>query len=188
MLDESQRLSWTPEVNPGLVVVRAAEELQAHGDSAGAQEVLERFSPWYDSLDPQHKARPDVRILLGRAHYLAGRLEEARLLFAELRTEDPADPVPIRYLGTIAARTGDARVARTYSRELDGMTGLHLLGHHTLGQAAIAARLGEREQAVALLRRAVTEGVRFGTALHSDPDLAVLEDYAPFREFMRPDG
>lgn len=188
LLDESQRLGWTPEVNPGLVLVRAAEELLEHGDSTGAKEVLARFPTWHDSLDPQQKARPEVRTLLGRAHYLAGRFDEARHLFAELQTAMPAHPVPLRYLGTIAARTGDTEDARTYSRELDRLTGLHLLGHHTLGRAAIAARLGEREQAVALLRRAVTEGVRFGTALHSDPDLAVLEDYAPFREFMRPDG
>jgi DNA-binding SARP family transcriptional activator len=187
LLDESQRLSWTPEVNPGLILVRAAEELQAHGDSDGAQEVVARFPAWYDSLDPQQRARPDVRVLLGRAHYLAGRLDEARQEFAKVRTAMPASPAPLRYLGTIAARTGDTEAARAYSLELDQMTGLHLLGHHTLGRAAIAARLGEREQAVALLRRAVTEGVRFGTVLHSDPDLLVLADYAPFQEFMRPD-
>ena len=188
LLDESQRLGWTPEVNPGLVLVRAAEELQAHGDSAGAQAVLATFPPWFDSLDPQQKARPDVRTLLGRAHYLAGRFDEARQLFAELGTAMPANPVPLRYLGTIAARTGDTEAARAYSRELDQMTGLHLLGHQTLGMAAIAARLGEREHAVDLLRRAVTEGVRFGTVLHSDPDLLVLADYVPFQQFMRPDA
>ena len=188
LLDESQRLSWTPEVNPGLILVRAVEELQAHGDSAGALQILERFPAWYDSLDPQQRTRPDVRVLLGRAHYLAGRLDEARPLFEELRTVMPANPAPLRYLGTIAARTGDPDAARAYSRELDQMTGLHLLGQHTLGMAAVTARLGEREQAVGLLRRAVTEGVRFGTVLHSDPDLLVLADYAPFQEFMRPDA
>ena len=188
LLDESQQLGWTAESNPGLILVRSAEELQAHGYPDEALRVLAHYPTWFDSLDPHQKARPDMRILLGRAHYLAGRLDEARPLFAELRTEDPANPVPIRYLGTIAARTGDARAARTYSRELDALTGLHLLGHHTLGRAAIASRLGEQEAAVALLRRAVTEGVRFGTALHSDPDLLVLADYAPFQEFMRPDS
>jgi DNA-binding SARP family transcriptional activator len=188
LLDESQRLGWTPELNPGLVLVRAAEELQVHGDSAGAQEIIARFPAWFDSLDPQQKARPDVRLLLGRAHYLSGRFDEARPLFEQLRSAMPANPAPLRYLGTIAARTGDTEAARTFSRELDRMTGLHLLGQHTLGRAANAARLGERQQAVALLRRAVTEGVRFGTVLHSDPDLLVLADYAPFQEFMRPDA
>lgn len=188
LLDESQRLGWTPEVNPGLILVGAAEELQSHGFSDGAREVLARFLPWFDSLDPQQKARPDVRILLGRAHYLAGRLDAARQVFSELRTEMPANPVPVRYLGTIAARTGDPEAAQAYSLELDEMTGPHLLGHHTLGRAAIAARLGEQEEAVALLRRAVSEGVRFGAPLHSDPDLALLEDYPPYRDFMRPEA
>ena len=139
VLDESQHLIWTPAVNPGFILVRAAEELGAHGYSDGAQEVVAQFPAWFDSLDPQQKARPDLRVLLGRAHYLAGRFDEARQLFAELRTALPANPVPLRYLGTIAARTGDPEAARTYSRELDQMTRLHLLGHHTLGMAAIAA-------------------------------------------------
>jgi DNA-binding SARP family transcriptional activator len=188
LLDQSQRLNWTPEVNPGLVLVRTAEELQAHGHSDGAQEILARFPAWYESLDPQQKARPDVRVLLGRSHYLAGRLDEARQLFSELRTEIPGNPLPVRYLGTIAARTGDFEAARTWSRELEAMTGIHLLGLHTLGRAAIAARLGEPAQAVSLLRRAVIEGVRFGAVLHSDPDLTTLTDYPPYQELMRPEA
>ena len=68
------------------------------------------------------------------------------------------------------------------------MTGIHLLGLHTLGRAAIAARLGEPEQAVSLLRRAVIEGVRFGAVLHSDPDLTTLTDYPPYQELMRPEA
>jgi hypothetical protein len=188
LLDESQHLSWTPELNPGLILVQAAEELQAHGDSVGAQEVLDRLPAWYDSLDPQQRARPDVRVLLGRAHYLAGRFDLARPLFADLRTALPASPAPLRYLGTIAARTGDPETARANLRQLDAMTGLHLLGQHTLGMAAITARLGEREHAVDLLSRAVAEGVRFGTVLHSDPDLRILADYPPYEEIMRPDA
>ena len=188
LLDESQRLEWAEEVDPGLVLVRAAEELQAHGYPDAAREVLGRFPPWFDSLDPQQKTGPDVRTLLGRSYYLAGRLDEARQVFLELRSENPAHPVPVRYLGAIAARTGDLEAARAYSRELDELSGLHLLGQHTLGRAAIAARLGERDQAVTLLRRAVSEGVRFGAPLHSDPDLVVLEDYPPFQELMRPDA
>jgi predicted Zn-dependent protease len=188
LLDESQRLEWAEEVDPGLVLVRATEELQAHGYPDEAREVLARFPSWFDSLDPQQKTGPDVRTLLGRSYYLAGRLEEARQVFLELRSENPAHPVPVRYLGAIAARTVDPEAARAYSRELDELSGLHLLGQHTLGRAAIAARLGERDQAVTLLRRAVSEGVRFGAPLHSDPDLVVLEDYPPFQEFMRPDA
>lgn len=188
LLDESLGVRASPALDPGLVMVQAAEELHVHGHSDGAEEVLTRFETWYEGLDPERKSAPDARLQLGRADYLAGRLDAAREVFAELRTAAPGNPVPIRYLGTIAARTGDRETALARSRELAELENDYLFGQNTLGRAAIAARLGDREEALALLRRATSEGVRFGTPLHADPDLSVLQDYPPYREFMKPEG
>jgi hypothetical protein len=96
--------------------------------------------------------------------------------------------VPLRYLGTIAARAGDRETALARSQELAELDGDYLFGQQTLGRAAIAARLGVKQEALALLMRSVSEGVMFGTRLHADPDLRVLRDYGPYREFMRPEG
>jgi len=188
LLDESVGVRASPALDPGLVMVQAAEELHVHGHSDGAEEVLTRFETWYQGLDPERKTASDVRFELGRADYLAGRLDAAREVFSELRAAAPGNPVPIRYLGTIAARTGDRETALERSRELAELDGDYLFGRNTLGRAAIAARLGDREEALALLRRATSEGVRFGTGLHADPDLSVLQDYPPYREFMKPEG
>ena len=151
-------------LNPGWIMVQAAEELQFHGFTEAAGDVLSRFDSWYGSLDAQQQIRPD------------------------LQSAAPESPVFLRFLGGIAARTGDPRTALAYSRELTAMNRDYLFGQHTLGRAAIAARLGEKDEAVALLRRAVSEGVRFGTNLHSDPDLLALREYPPFQEFIRPDA
>jgi DNA-binding SARP family transcriptional activator len=188
LLDESLHLRWVPGLNAGLILVQAVEELQVHGFPEEADEVLSRFPRWYDSLDPEHRMRPHVRVQLGRAHYQAGRLDAARAVFSEIRSAAPEDPIPLRYLGTIAARAGDRETALARSRELADLDGDYLFGQQTLGRAAIAARLGENQEALALLRRSVSEGVMFGTRLHADPDLRVLRDYGPYEEFMRPEG
>lgn len=188
LLDESFGVRAEPGLDPGLIMIQAAEELQVHGFSEEAYEVVSRFQAWYEGLDPQRKLQPDVRLKLGRADYLAGRLDEAREVFSELRAAAPGNPVPLRYLGAIAARTGDPETALARSQELAELENEYLFGQNTLGRAAIASRLGDREEALALLRRSTAEGVRFGTDLHADPDLSVLRDYPPYQEFMRPEG
>ena len=61
-------------------------------------------------------------------------------------------------------------------------------GNSTYVRACIAAILGEREEAVSLLRQAHAEGLRFSVNIHIDFDLDSLRGYAPFEEFTRPKG
>ena len=48
--------------------------------------------------------------------------------------------------------------------------------------------LGEREQAVALLREAFSQGLQHGLQLHLTTDFDALRDYPPFQELLRPRG
>ena len=61
-------------------------------------------------------------------------------------------------------------------------------GGPTRRRARIAAVLGDRQEAVALLRRAYREGARYGLSFLFDPEYDSLRDYEPFLEFMRPKG
>ncbi len=63
----------------------------------------------------------------------------------------------------------------------------YLFGWHTFWRARIAALLGEKEQAVRLLREAHNQGVQF-IRFHNDMDLEPLHDYPPFKEFKKPKG
>jgi hypothetical protein len=57
------------------------------------------------------------------------------------------------------------------------------------GRAAIAASLGERDAAVALLRAALARGASMlGAWLHRDPELAPLFGRRDFEELTRPQG
>jgi hypothetical protein len=50
--------------------------------------------------------------------------------------------------------------------------------------------LGDREEAMTLLRQAIDEGLYlgFGLAPHADIDLEPLREYPPFQALMRPKG
>jgi hypothetical protein len=57
-------------------------------------------------------------------------------------------------------------------------------------RARIAALLGDREQAVALLRGAFAHGATFDLrlSLHRDPAFASLRGYVPFEMLLAPAG
>jgi DNA-binding SARP family transcriptional activator/TolB-like protein len=173
---------WTS----GEVLRNAAAELRAHGHGDAAARAFEQALAWYESRPAEE--RPRHR--LGAAHtlYEAERWDEARSLFEELATEQPQNVHVLGRLGTLAARRGERAEAERISTRLSSSSRLYLRGAHTLWRARIAAQLGEREQALHLLREAFTQGHPYGLWLHTDPDLGPLRDLSAFRELVRPKG
>ena len=62
-----------------------------------------------------------------------------------------------------------------------------LRGAHTRWRAAIAAALGDRENAVRLLEQAYLEGMVLGIRHRQDPEWRSLQDYPPYLELMGPE-
>ena len=82
-----------------------------------------------------------------------------------------------------AAGAGDREAAQQYATRLADMDGA------TVWRAYIAAALGDREQAVELLREAFDQGgTGFMGGWHRTGQLQPLRDYPPYQEFMRPKG
>jgi DNA-binding SARP family transcriptional activator/TolB-like protein len=171
--------------DPGSLMATAARELKAHGRPAEAAALYERSAAWYRS-QPTGEGHEDHRPSLGRALYEAGEWEEARRLFQRLAEEDPDGLDHLGYLGVIAARVGDRAEAERYAGRLRELDRPYLRGIHTLWRARIAAVLGDREQAVALLQDAFSQGQRHGTDTHTDVDLESLRDYPPYQALVRP--
>ena len=102
--------------------------------------------------------------------------------------DDPDAPAVIGVLGGLAGRLGDRKTALEASETLRRLDDPHLFGGHTYRRACIAAVLGEREDAMALLRQAIAEGVGYGSYLHVEIDLESLWDDPDFIELLRPKG
>jgi DNA-binding SARP family transcriptional activator/tetratricopeptide (TPR) repeat protein len=172
--------------SPGALMAAAARELRAHGRADAARPLLERSIAWYRSVpaDGPHgwDARPGLASVLREAGYG----EEAREIFAVLAGENGENVGYQGHLGVIAAGRGNRAGAERISAWLRDLEQPYLHGVNTLWRARIAAVLGEREEAVALLRQAFAEGRHHGTSHHTDVDLDPLRDHPAFRELMRP--
>jgi tetratricopeptide (TPR) repeat protein len=185
---------------PHLRSFRVADELRAHGHRDAGRRVLQRTIEWIQARPPEEVRQEGwawlafaYRYSLAVGLYKLGHWEEARAVYEELLAEGwSGDTLALAGLGAIAARQGNVERAQAISEQLAERP-----GGQPLGRAHIAALLGEREEAVRLLREALRhDGPRginsdWGTFMlrrHQDTDLEPLRDYPPFELFLRPRG
>ncbi len=177
-----------PGLTPGDVLLTLAEELRAHGHAAEAAEVADRALAWYDAQPPAVLARGWRRDLEASLLYLRERWADAAAQWDSIPSDSTNVVTRLGTRGVLAVRLGQPDSARTIAAELARLDRPRLNGQHTLWRARIAAVLGEKDNAVALLRQAFAEGVAYGIWLHTDMDLESLRDYKPYRELVRPKG
>lgn len=184
----------------GSLLRETALELHAHGHADAARQLLRRNLDWHLAQAADGKPMGGGQNWLNRppasspywiaeAYYLTGSWVEAEQLLRALAIDRPDDVHIQGRLGTLAARRGDRAEAERISDWLEALKRPYLFGEHTYWRARIAALLGERDGAVALLRAAYyTEGRQFWMHLHTEPDLESLRGYPAFRELLRPIG
>ena len=172
-----------PFFSPGLQRAFIGLELEALGNTAASNAVMDRALAWFS-------ARPadELRDHRGLTFYYARRWSDADTLFEALSREAP-DNVDYRGIrGVALAHLGRTDEAMEISRWLEARDGRYLVGVHTKWRAAIAAALGDRAEAVRLLEQAFQEGMRLGHFHRREPEWDSLEDYRPYQEFLRPRG
>jgi hypothetical protein len=87
----------------------------------------------------------------------------------------------------LAARRGDTATALRVDSVIASRTWSFWRGAPAGWRADIAALLGRREQALALLKQAFTEGYLVFAA-HRDSNLEALRGYPPFETLLKPKG
>ncbi len=180
-----------PPVNglsAGDALRQLAVELKAHGDDPGARELYQRALSWYEELPAEDAA---LRVFRGQhAHTLrfAERWAEAREALEALVEEDRNDIESLGFLGEVAAALGDTALALRIEQEFAALDEPYMRGHDKLHRAQIQAMLGDRDQAVSLLRQAFAEGLGYGIWVHREPSFQSLRGYPPFDELVRPKG
>jgi len=150
---------------PGNVMLEAAWELRAQGHKEAYQETANRAVGWYQNLLQTKESNEGIRHDLAIALYTAGRWEEAQAVFEELAEDDPENIEYKGRIGLLAARKGERDKALKIFKELESVDRPYLFGGHIYMCARIASLLGEKEQAVLLLRNAFGQGLVYGAYL-----------------------
>ncbi len=183
-----EALTWPAQSgsSPGGSMRLASEELRAHGHEAEAMELLERAIRWYQSRPAEELN--NFRHAYALTLYNARRWAEAKVIYEELAKESPTAFGPQVFLGLIAARQGDRETALNISDRLRDLKTPNFSGSNTYNRACIAAILGDKEHAVALLKEFFLQGRAFSIDVHRDFDFESLWDYPPFIELLKPKG
>jgi tetratricopeptide (TPR) repeat protein len=187
VIDESL-LSRSSIGTAGRVMLAAARELRLRGYQEAFKDMAGRAVEWYRGRATGKEAAEEQRSELAAALYVSEQWEEAGALIEKLRSEKPDNIDYLGYGGALAARRGDKEGALKISEELKGIDRPYTFGAQTYWRARIAALLGMKEEAVALLRQSFAQGNYYSVFIIQEADLGPLRDYAPFRELMKPKG
>jgi tetratricopeptide (TPR) repeat protein len=161
-------------------------ELIAHGKANAGRETLAQAITWYQTLPSGEKER--LRFSLALTLLSAGRVAETIALLELLDQEDPNRFFVLGALGVAKALQGDRANAERISAQLEGTKVPYSFGGTSFWQAQIAAALGNKDQAMVFLRRALSEGTWLGDWIHRESTFRPLLDHPPFQALLQPIG
>ena len=173
---------------PGDVMLSAAWGLRAHGHREAYLDIANRAVDWYQNQMELQGVNERMRQNIATALYTAERWDEAQTIYEELAESDPENIEYQGSIGLLAARKGERDKALNIAEELESINRPYLFGEHTYMNARIVSLLGEKEQAVALMRKAFSQGLKYGAYILYEMDFEPLRDYEPFQELLKPKG
>jgi serine/threonine-protein kinase len=171
----------------GSALLRAAQELRAHGHPEDAGRFESWLLEWLNERSPAEKATEAIRELRALALGAAGQWPAAASVLDSLVREYPGNSLYIGRRGIVAARRGDTAGTRRADERLASMDmeKEDIRSGPTLFRARIAAVEGDRNRAVRLLRDANSQGSVFLASDDADPMIESLRGYPPFEDLRR---
>jgi tetratricopeptide (TPR) repeat protein len=176
-----------------------AQELEAHGFPEAAREMRRRVEALNERILNERPSRFMALSLEAYRSYNRGDWARARAYYdsiisfqdssSRVSGQTPSVVVRLRYQGRrgfVAARMGDRKAASETSQWMAALSERFLYGQNTMWRARIAASLGDKKEAVDLIRQAIGEGEAYGWHLHRDRELVLLRGYPPFEALLRP--
>jgi tetratricopeptide (TPR) repeat protein/TolB-like protein len=161
-------------------------EFEVHGDTATARQLTELALRW---VATRPRTGPPTRTLersLGRAWLDIGQLDSAIAHLSRALPDTSNAAIGTRaYLAIAYARRGDATRARAISDSLASSVRKWDNGSTSYWRAGILAALGERGEAVRLLRTAHQQGQSLA-AWHLNPVLRALRGFPDFEALITP--
>lgn len=191
-LDEIDALSSDPIRRKATVLREISLDLAAHGERDAARVALTHTLAWHANQPAIERVTEYNRFERAQTYYAAGHGDSARTITEQLVGANPHNEQYAGLLGVLAAQRGDRAAASRIAAHLAGLGRKYERGQASYWRACIAATLGQRDDAVELLRRALAEGYVFNGLFflnaHLEPSFAALRGYAPFDDLLRPKG
>jgi hypothetical protein len=162
-----------------------ARELRSHGSGDAARSLALEALDSIRTIEARSPQHPPPRAPLGLLRE-AGRDKEA---WSIVRARLAAQPRSLAVTGTtaaVAARMGDTTTARALAARLARWPFAADRRDLLVTRARVAAALGDRNTAVALLHAACDHGCAPFEDLHSYLEFDALRSYPPFQELLRP--
>lgn len=175
----------------GDLYLMTAQELGAHGFASSGKAVQAKALAWFDTRTAEDWKNQSIAFRGAIGYLAANRIADAERILLALMKEHPDDR---RYRGTygrLLAQKGDTAGAVRIAAEIAELPSAKFGGTPAFERAQIAAELGRRDEAVALLQEAFSQGVGFvsyRSRLHAFPNFAKLKGYQPFDVLITPQG
>jgi hypothetical protein len=165
-------------------IVFGASEFRAHGDTATASRLLKKARDWM-AAHPVATPLPARQYSEGRTLFSSRMPDSAAVRFASVASiaHDPAQKEAAGYLALTYLARGDRGRARAVADSLGRLSHPSIV--EEFWRAAIVGALGDRAQAVQLLRKLNAGGTGM-EQWHSDLALESLYRYPEFEELVRP--
>jgi tetratricopeptide (TPR) repeat protein len=162
---------------------RAVDEFRGHGHLTTAAQVAARGLDYFDHLPAG--VQEDYLLLHVDLLIAAGRLEEAHQLF-DRPTVDTSDAEAEALRAALAADVGDSVTARRIAARLSRLRGADSVPDLLFERARVAVGIGDREEAVRLLRVAYSRGWNWRIHTHLAWPFYRLRGWGPYDELIRP--
>ncbi len=122
-----------------------------------------------------------------RCLYLLGDFAQANTLLEELWKPETPTYLYLSRLGCIGAIQQNREVAMASLQQLDRLDQTVAGSYIPYQQARIHSLLGQKDQAISYLKRALQRGRKYTPyTFQYDPDFVALHNYPPFRKLLKP--
>lgn len=175
---------------PAGVFFAAVAELAAHGHEKASKEVAEEAIAWLRRQETRgsrsrdtasSRRKPSIAYMLLQA----GRFAEAKALADSALSVQKDCIVCMSTSGQASALLGRKAEAETMVVRLLAMDAPFMSGENIYSAAGIKARLGEKADAVQLLRESISKGMYYSRFNDADASFFSLRGYKPFDDLLK---
>jgi tetratricopeptide (TPR) repeat protein len=164
------------------------EALRWHGFHEESRALAQRILDWRATRPAEEKETWRHKVNVYFALCWTERWDDAAEVLADLMAGERQMEWYLGQQGCLAARRGDREEALRICEEIRQRSEAKGEDGDLTSRAEIQAILGDKEEAVALLREAFAQGQWYTVGLYHSIAFEPLRGYPPFEELMRPKG